>query len=154
MKKRKTQAGLAGKKQAGASSAAEVSMAELERVLGHQFARPELLALALTHRSYVYDSALTSPESDLADPARDNEQLEFVGDAALGLLAAESLCRRFPASREGELDAAKGFDCEPEESRVRLGLGWTWGGGCGWGIRRRRMKDGGMRHCLPMRLRP
>jgi ribonuclease-3 len=83
------------------------SLSALEQILGHTFRRPELLTLALTHRSFVYDAALTpaptKSQADLADPSRDNEQLEFVGDAALGLLAAEALCRRFPASREGEL---------------------------------------------------
>ncbi len=80
--------------------------AELEQLLGHTFARPELLTLALTHRSFVYDASSTPgarTSEALADPARDNEQLEFLGDAALGLLAAEGLYRRFPASREGEL---------------------------------------------------
>jgi ribonuclease-3 len=80
------------------------SMEELERVLGHSFARKELLTLAVTHRSYVYDGAISvAAAGDLADPSHDNEQLEFMGDAALGLLAAEALCRRFPGSREGEL---------------------------------------------------
>lgn len=65
----------------------------------HQFQRPELLTLALTHRSLAYE---TNPET-LLDPASDNEQLEFVGDAVLGLAVAESLYRRFPNSREGEL---------------------------------------------------
>ncbi len=79
------------------------TVAELEQMLGHEFTRPELLTLALTHRSFVYDAAGTEGAEDLADPAKDNEQLEFVGDAVLGLLAAEGLCRRFPSSREGEL---------------------------------------------------
>ena len=78
------------------------TVAELERLLGHSFVKPELLTLALTHRSFVYD-VKTQGDEDLADPTKDNEQLEFVGDAALGLLAAEALCHRFPASREGEL---------------------------------------------------
>ncbi|HEU4635134.1 MAG TPA: ribonuclease III [Edaphobacter sp.] len=65
----------------------------------HHFQRPELLTLALTHRSLAYE---TNPET-LLDPASDNEQLEFVGDAVLGLAVAESLYRRFPNSREGEL---------------------------------------------------
>jgi ribonuclease III len=85
-------------------AAAIASPAELEAVLGHRFGRPELLTLALTHRSYVYDAeAQVGPVADLADPSLDNEQLEFMGDAVLGLLAAEALCQRFPASREGEL---------------------------------------------------
>ena len=86
--------------------AAPAKLEELERMLGHRFKRPELLTLALTHRSYVYDAAVSGVTGNLAgraDPSQDNEQLEFVGDAALGLLAAEALCRRFPASREGEL---------------------------------------------------
>lgn len=65
----------------------------------HRFKRPELLTWALTHRSLAYE---TNPES-LPDPTADNEQLEFVGDAVLGLVVAESFFRRFPASREGEL---------------------------------------------------
>jgi ribonuclease III len=65
----------------------------------HRFQRPELLTWALTHRSLAYE---TKPDT-LPDPAADNEQLEFVGDAVLGLAVAEALFRRFPNSREGEL---------------------------------------------------
>jgi ribonuclease III len=65
----------------------------------HHFKRPELLTWALTHRSLAYE---TNPDS-LPDPTADNEQLEFVGDAVLGLVVAESLFHRFSASREGEL---------------------------------------------------
>ncbi len=89
-------AGRTGKK-------AEESLAELERRLGHVFDKPGLLTLALTHRSYVYDVPGAKPSAEQADPSKDNEQLEFLGDAALGLLVAEALCKRFPASREGEL---------------------------------------------------
>ncbi|HEY0263129.1 MAG TPA: ribonuclease III [Granulicella sp.] len=66
---------------------------------GHTFRDPELLTRALTHRSLAYEAdAEAAP-----DPASDNEQLEFLGDAVLGLVVAESLLRRFPGSREGEL---------------------------------------------------
>jgi ribonuclease-3 len=62
--------------------------------LGHRFARPALLAQALTHRS-------------AADPRRgqldSNERLEFLGDRVLALLIAEWLTERFPAEREGDL---------------------------------------------------
>jgi len=102
------------------------SMEELEQVLGHQFARPELLRLALTHRSFVYDSATAGATIDLADPSHDNEQLEFMGDAALGLLAAEAMCRRFPGSREGELTRLRASVVSRRhlgEVGTRLGLG-------------------------------
>ena len=68
-------------------------------LLGHVFERPELLTWALTHRSLAYES---NPET-LPPPPADNEQLEFVGDAVLGLIVAEALFHRFPQSREGEL---------------------------------------------------
>ena len=99
----------AGNKAAGGDFRAAhlESMDELEQLLGHSFARKDLLTLALTHRSYVYDGVIAAGGGDvatnLADPSHDNEQLEFMGDAALGLLAAEALCKRFPGSREGEL---------------------------------------------------
>jgi len=81
---------------------------ELEKLVGHHFTKPGLLELALTHRSFVYDSGAEIPGTtanltDLANPGKDNEQFEFLGDAVLGLMVAESLCERFPASREGEL---------------------------------------------------
>lgn len=65
----------------------------------HHFQQPDLLTWALTHRSLAYE---TNPETS-PDPRSDNEQLEFLGDAVLGLAVAESLFRRFPRSREGEL---------------------------------------------------
>jgi ribonuclease-3 len=84
----------------------ENSLAELEQLLGHTFHRPELLLRALTHRSFVYEAAGIKPGDATPrrrDPSLDNEQLEFLGDAALGLLVAESLCQHFPGSSEGEL---------------------------------------------------
>jgi ribonuclease-3 len=65
----------------------------------HRFKQPDLLTWALTHRSLAYE---TNPDTS-PDPSSDNEQLEFLGDAVLGLAVAESLFRRFPRSREGEL---------------------------------------------------
>jgi ribonuclease-3 len=69
------------------------------QLFGHVFHNPALLRRALTHRSLSYE---TNPEAIL-DPTGDNEQLEFVGDAVLGLVVAESLFHRFSTSREGEL---------------------------------------------------
>lgn len=64
--------------------------------LGYQFQNPALLETALTHSSLAAECATGTS-------ARDNEQLEFVGDAVLGLLIAEALYTRFPSVTEGEL---------------------------------------------------
>jgi len=76
-----------------------LSDAVMSNLFDHRFRQPDLLTWALTHRSLAYE---TNPETS-PDPASDNEQLEFVGDAVLGLAVAESLFRLFPRSREGEL---------------------------------------------------
>ena len=78
---------------------AEENAASSDRFFDYKFADPSLLTLALTHSSLAYES---NPES-VADPGSDNEQLEFIGDAVLGLVVAEALYRRFPALREGDL---------------------------------------------------
>ncbi len=68
-----------------------------EQKLGHRFKRPELLALAITHRSYANEEGLDSHY----------ERLEFLGDAVLGLVAAEWLYLRHPTRPEGELSRLK-----------------------------------------------
>ncbi|HVW76425.1 MAG TPA: ribonuclease III [Alloacidobacterium sp.] len=74
----------------------------LERALGHKFERPQLLVQALTHSSLAHEFHLTDGGSPEAAP-KDNEQLEFLGDAVIGLLVADSLFKRFPELSEGEL---------------------------------------------------
>jgi ribonuclease III len=81
---------------------------EIESLLQHKFMQPELLVRALTHRSLAYEKKLAGletirPNGSTADPKADNEQLEFLGDAVLGFLVAEDLCRRYPELHEGEL---------------------------------------------------
>lgn len=56
--------------------------------LGHVFADPGLLEMALTHRSAG---------------RRNNERLEFLGDAVVGMVVGEELYARFPRATEGEL---------------------------------------------------
>ena len=82
----------------------EKSGSGIEALLRHKFAQPELLRRALTHRSLAYEKKLAEPDAAAGnDPQSDNEQLEFLGDAVLGFLAAEGLCRRYPELHEGEL---------------------------------------------------
>lgn len=85
----------------------ETALAELEAALGHGFARPPLLVRALTHRSLARQRALEQPNSvedgNHAGPAGDNERLEFLGDAVLGLVVGEALFLLHPEWSEGEL---------------------------------------------------
>ena len=71
----------------------------LEAALEHDFARPAILQRALTHRSLANERA----ESGEPDSAGDNERLEFLGDAVLGLVVAEALFKLHPEWQEGEL---------------------------------------------------
>jgi ribonuclease-3 len=65
----------------------------LEQDLGHTFGDPELLDLALTHRSVSSE--------DNSHP--DNERLEFLGDAVLQLAVTDYLYAKFPKLAEGSL---------------------------------------------------
>jgi ribonuclease-3 len=78
----------------------DISLSELESALGHSFLRPELLTRALTHRSLAHERALENGDEPTAG---DNERLEFLGDAVLGLVVAESMFLLHPEWREGEL---------------------------------------------------
>lgn len=65
----------------------------LEDKLGYTFADPELLRLALTHRSVSSE-----------DPSRnDNERLEFLGDAVLQLVITDLLYESYPHLAEGQM---------------------------------------------------
>src|SRR5215472_18824717 len=68
---------------------------DIEEVLGVHFQDSQLLQLALTHRSYIYETAGAGQSS--------NERLEFLGDSILALISADFLYRTFPLLSEGEL---------------------------------------------------
>jgi len=86
----------------------EAAQTELEAALGYVFRAPELLVRALTHRSLANEQAAQEP-GDQEHPALrtggagNNERLEFLGDAVLGLVVAESLFGLHPDWDEGEL---------------------------------------------------
>ncbi|MFC0668825.1 ribonuclease III [Azotobacter chroococcum] len=101
------------------------SLNRLERKLGHTFKNQDLMLLALTHRSFA---------------SRNNERLEFLGDAILNFVAGEALFERFPQAREGQLSRlrarlvkgetlallARGFELG---DHLRLGSGELKSGG-------------------------
>ena len=67
-----------------------------EDILGLKFHNRDLLAQALTHRSFVNEY-----NGDQAIP--DNERLEFLGDAILDVIVADMLYHKYPDVSEGEL---------------------------------------------------
>lgn len=86
------------------------SLETLERTLKHRFHAPPLLEQALTHSSLAFEQSAQSvqnvqsvPGAQNEMPALDNEKLEFLGDAVLGLLVAQSLYESFPDLAEGDL---------------------------------------------------
>jgi len=73
----------------------ERDLGEVERAVGSTFQNKQLLQQAFVHRSYLNENPTF--------PLRSNERMEFLGDAALGFVAADWLYRRFPTLSEGEL---------------------------------------------------
>jgi ribonuclease III len=81
---------------------------ELEERLGYHFAKPELLQRALTHSSAIPELRAGHAGEAAADPApQNNEQLEFLGDAVLDMLASEYLLAMFPSWSEGQLSKSR-----------------------------------------------
>ena len=65
-----------------------IDLDKLQQLLNHKFSDPDLVRLALTHRSAN---------------KLNNERLEFLGDSLLGYIVAEILFEIFPQANEGEL---------------------------------------------------
>ncbi|MHC4252650.1 MAG: ribonuclease III [Planctomycetota bacterium] len=74
---------------------ADVQTGDLEGAMGHVFARGALLKQALTHASST------------GGVGPDNERLEFLGDAVVGLAVNDHLYRCFTACEEGFLTQVK-----------------------------------------------
>jgi ribonuclease-3 len=68
---------------------------ELEERLHLKFKQPALLKQALVHTSFLNEN----PGIDVGS----NERLEFLGDAALGVVVAEQLYNEYPNVDEGKL---------------------------------------------------
>jgi ribonuclease-3 len=74
------------------------AMAALAHRLDHSFNDSALLQQALTHPSW---------RNEQAHGGVDNQRLEFLGDAVLGLAVSQALVARLPDLREGELTVLK-----------------------------------------------
>ena len=76
----------------------EKELFECQRRIGCLFQNLALLNEALTHRSFSYERG---------EDFKDNQRLEFLGDALLGMIVSEDLYNRFPHCAEGELSKLK-----------------------------------------------
>ena len=104
----------------------------IEKRLGYRFSQPELLEMALTHRSHAHEAT--------NDPTINYERLEFLGDSMLGFVVSEWLYRDDPKAAEGVLtrrrqrvvrtstlaDASRALGLDEE---IRLGRGEERTGG-------------------------
>ncbi len=70
----------------------------LQNKLGYFFGERRILIQALTHTSYGHENL---KEKALA--FRNNERLEFLGDAVLGLIVSDLLLEAYPEDSEGQL---------------------------------------------------
>jgi ribonuclease III len=72
-----------------------ISFFELEQQIQYFFKNKDFLVESLQHSSWVNEN----PEKNL----RDNERLEFLGDAVVNLVVATCLMEKFPDLNEGDL---------------------------------------------------
>jgi len=108
-----------------------IELAAFQKAAGLKFRRVELLNLALTHRSCGNENSTRS---------QNNERLEFLGDAVLGLIAATRLYELLTLKPEGELARVKSYIVSEEvlselakalgiHARIILGKGEEQSGG-------------------------
>ncbi len=77
---------------------AENSRDQFQASVGYHFRNPHFLLEALTHASFAQESA---------ERPRDNEQMEFLGDAVLTFVVSVILAEAFPDWEEGKLTRAR-----------------------------------------------
>jgi len=71
------------------------NISALEKLINYNFSDTSLLDLALTHPSFQHEQA--------GGGSGDYQRLEFLGDAILGMVLAETLFLRYPGENEGTL---------------------------------------------------
>ena len=105
---------------------------ELEKKIGYVFRDKALFKQALTHSSYANEHR--------HEGLKDNERLEFLGDAVLEIISSEYLFHNYPDMAEGEMTKLRAsIVCEPTlalcaraiklDTFIRLGKGEELTGG-------------------------
>ncbi|GAB4249052.1 MULTISPECIES: ribonuclease III family protein [Deferrisoma] len=91
------------------------NLRDLEEALGYLFETPDLLDQALTHKSYA---------NERGSGIRDNERLEFLGDAVLDLVVSHLLYELRPPLTEGKMSKVRAFlVSEPSLAEVARSFG-------------------------------
>lgn len=81
-----------------------MNLQDFGAALGYSFQNLALLTQALTHSSYGYENEVAEA---VENAGRDNEKLEFLGDAILSLITAEHLFNHYPGYEEGRLSKVR-----------------------------------------------
>jgi ribonuclease-3 len=93
----------------------KVYLDRLKNRLSVDWRDKDLLTRALTHSSFTYESRQNGSDN--------NQRLEFLGDAVLGLAVSDFLFLNYPNCDEGELTKMRAaLVCEPSLARVARGL--------------------------------
>ena len=77
-----------------------MSYSLVEKSIGCRFRQKKWIQRALTHPSYRHEHSLEE---------HDNQRLEYVGDAVLGLMAAHALYHQYPDADEGQLSTLRSW---------------------------------------------
>ena len=78
-----------------------VNLKNFQQTLDYRFNTIDLLDNALIHRSFVNENPALG--------SKDNERLEFLGDAVIGLCLSDLLVRKFPDYAEGQLSKLRAY---------------------------------------------
>lgn len=108
----------------------------LQERLGYRFGDRAVLLQALTHTSYGHEFLQDKPLA-----LRDNERLEFLGDAILDVIVSDILLESFPNAHEGQLSKMRAAVVNEKtlaelaksislQAVLRLGKGESQTGGC------------------------
>lgn len=93
-------------------------LTKLEEILGYKFTNENLLLQAVTHSSYANEV--------LGDAAKDNERLEFLGDAVLDMVVSNVLFKIERDKAEGELTKLRAsVVCEKSLAKISKALGFN-----------------------------
>lgn len=83
-----------------------VLLEQVQNLLQYSFKDTGIVCEAMTHSSFSNEDRKLNPHQD---PIPDNERLEFLGDAVIGLVVAQLLMERFRDASEGKLSRWRSY---------------------------------------------